>query len=125
MLHLTKQSFRNRKLYLHCYAILSTKVSDKHFFKLYRSVLFFLISHLKYILFFSLLLTCSFKLLSCNFFQDKICSIILLQNLLITQELTKLSEKYLQIPQKCLFKKRGLYSFLKAMVFVKRCKIVV
>ena len=95
VLHLTKQSFRNRKLYLHCYSILSTKVSDKHFFKLYRSVLFFLISHLKFILSFSLLSTCSFKLLSCNFFKIKFCSMILLQNLLITQELTKLSEKYL------------------------------
>ena len=65
------KSFRNRKLYLHCYSILSTKVSDKHFFKLYRSVLFFLISHLKFILSFSLLSTCSFKLLSCNFSKIK------------------------------------------------------
>ena len=62
---------RNRKLYLYCYSILSTKVSDKHFFKLYRNVLFFLISHLKFILSFSLLPTCSFKLLSSNFSKIK------------------------------------------------------
>ena len=54
-----------------CYAILSTKVSDKHFFKLNQNVLFFLISHLKFILSFSLLSTCSFKLLSCNFSKIK------------------------------------------------------